>query len=84
MEEFSLEVESPRIREELLNTIHRCGAFGNFKSAIRRHASKTTGTRFAPRRSGRIAIDWCEENGIAWEKRGVGRAKYTGVVYYYA
>lgn len=67
MEEFSRSVESDRIREELLDAIHGAGAFRNFKSAIRRRRIEQAWFAFRDEALRQIAIDWCEENGIAWE-----------------
>jgi len=67
MEEFSHSVEAPRIREELLHAIHGSGAFRSFKDATRRHKIEKDWYAFRDEALRQIAIDWCEENGIAWE-----------------
>jgi hypothetical protein len=67
MEEFSLSVESDRIREDLLDAIHGKGAFRYFKDTIRRRRIEKDWHRFREDALRQIAIDWCEENEIAWE-----------------
>jgi hypothetical protein len=67
MNDFSLSVESGRIREDLLHAIHRAGAFRNFKDAVRRHNIESAWFEFRWKALRQIAISWCEENQIAWE-----------------
>jgi hypothetical protein len=67
MEEFSLSVESERIREDLLDAIHGAGAFRNFKGTLRRHRIESAWFAFRTEALKQIAIDWCEENDIVWE-----------------
>jgi hypothetical protein len=67
MEDFSLSVESDRIREELVHAIHRSGAFRNFKDTLRRHRMEAAWFAFRTEALRKIAIDWCEENHIVWE-----------------
>jgi Uncharacterised protein family (UPF0158) len=67
MEEFSLSVESDRIREELLDAINGRGAFRSFKSAIRRHRIEQAWYKFREESLKEIAIEWCKEHGIAWK-----------------
>jgi hypothetical protein len=68
MEEFSLSVESDRIREDLLNAIHGSGAFRYFKDTLRRHRIEKHWYAFRSEALREIAIEWCEEEGIEWEK----------------
>jgi len=67
MQDFSLSVESGRIREDLLHAIHGAGAFRMFKGAVRRHRIESAWFAFRTEALRQIAIDWCEENQIAWE-----------------
>ncbi len=67
MQEFSLSVESEGIREDLLRAIHGAGAFRNFKDTVRRHGIQTSWYTFRTQALRQIALDWCEENQIAWE-----------------
>lgn len=67
MEEFSRSVDSERIREDLLRAIRGSGAFRYFKDTIRRHHIETAWYPFRSEALRQIAIDWCEENDIAWE-----------------
>jgi hypothetical protein len=67
MEEFSLSVESERIREDLLDAIHGAGAFRNFKGTLRRNRIESAWFAFRTEALKQIAIDWCEENDIVWE-----------------
>lgn len=67
MEEFSLSVESDRIREDLLHAIHGAGAFRYFRDTLRRHRIEQAWYAFRTEALRQIAIDWCEENQIAWK-----------------
>ena len=67
MQDFSSSVESDRIREDLLNAIHGAGAFRNFKDALRRHRIESAWFAFRSEALRQIALNWCEENHIAWE-----------------
>jgi hypothetical protein len=67
MEEFSLSVESDRIREDLLNAIHRSGAFRRFKDTVRRCGIEQDWFAFRDDALRQIAIDWCEEHKIQWK-----------------
>ena len=67
MHDFSLAVGSDGIREELLRAIHGAGAFRNFKDAARRLGVESAWLAFRADALRQIAVDWCEENQIAWE-----------------
>lgn len=67
MQDFTRSVESDRIREDLLRAIHGTGAFRNFKDTVRRHAIDSAWYAFRTEALRQIALDWCEENQIAWE-----------------
>lgn len=64
MQDLSLSVESDRIREDLLDTIHGAGAFRNFKNTIRRHRIESDWYTFRAEALMQIAINLCEENHI--------------------
>ena len=67
MQDFSLSVRSDGIREELLDAIRGRGVFRNFKAAVRRRDIEKRSFEFRTDALKQIAIDWCEENQIAWE-----------------
>jgi hypothetical protein len=67
MEDFSQSVKSDKIRADLLHAIHGAGAFRNFKYIIRRDGIEKAWFAFRTEALRKIAIDWCEENEIAWE-----------------
>jgi len=67
MEDFSRSVESEDIRDELWRAIHGAGAFRNFKDSVRRLGIDSAWFAFRAEALRRIALDWCEENQIAWE-----------------
>jgi hypothetical protein len=67
MKDFSNSVKSDRIHEDLMDAIHGPGAFRSFKSAIRQHGIELKWFAFREEALRQIAIDWCEENKIAWE-----------------
>jgi len=64
---FSNSMERETIREDLLDAIHGAGAFRSFKAAIRRHRIEPAWYAFRDEALKQIAINWCEENDIAWE-----------------
>ena len=67
MQDFSSSVESDDIRDELSRAIHGAGAFGNFKDTVRRLGIESTWFAFRAEALRQTALDWCEENQIAWE-----------------
>jgi len=70
MENFCYSIDDPRLRGELLNAIRGRGVFSRFKSVI--HSRKIQNAWFAFKRAAfeRIAIDWLEDNGIAYTTEG--------------
>ena len=70
MENFCYSIDDPRLRGELLNAIRGHGVFSRFKSVI--HSRKIQNAWFAFKRAAleRIAIDWLEDNGIAYTTEG--------------
>ena len=67
MEDFARSVQSDTIREDLLHAIHGAGAFRYFRDTLRRHRIEQTWFAFRTEALRQIAVDWCEENQIAWE-----------------
>ena len=67
MERFSYSVGSERVRVELLDAIHGCGAFRTFKNAIRRNRIEQDWFSFRADALKEIAKEWCEEHAIVWE-----------------
>jgi Uncharacterised protein family (UPF0158) len=67
MQDFSRSVGSDGIREDLLRAIHGAGAFRNFKDTVRRLGIESAWFAFRADALRQVAIDWCEENQIAWE-----------------
>jgi hypothetical protein len=67
MQDFSSSVESEDIRDELSRAIHGAGAFRNFKDTVRRLGIESVWFAFRTEALRQIALDWCEENRIAWE-----------------
>jgi hypothetical protein len=67
MEEFANAVESERISTELVNALHGKGAFRYFKDTLRRHRIEKEWYAFHDEALREIAIEWCEENQIAWK-----------------
>lgn len=66
MQDFADSRTSARIREELLEAIHGSGAFRYFKSITRRRGLETAWYEFRSQALRQIAVEWCEENQVAW------------------
>jgi Uncharacterised protein family (UPF0158) len=66
LSDFANAVESPTIRAELLDSIHGAGAFRNFKAAVRSRGMEEEWYKFRAEALRQIAIEWCEENDIAF------------------
>ena len=67
MQDFSGSVESDAVRGDLVAAIHGRGAFGRFKDALRRHGIEAAWYAYRAGALRQIALDWCEENQVAWE-----------------
>jgi hypothetical protein len=67
MQDFSRSVEPDAIRADILRAIHGAGAFRNFKDAVRRYGIESSWYAFRTQALRQIALDWCEENQVAWE-----------------
>lgn len=66
MRDFSLSVESDRIREELFGAIQGPGAFRYFKDTIRRYRIEQAWYKFRTESLRQIAIQWCEKYQVPW------------------
>ena len=67
MQEFSNSAESESTRDELLHAIHSSGAFRMFKDTVRRLGLELAWFTFRADALRQIAMEWCEENQIAWQ-----------------
>lgn len=72
MEEFCWSVNNLSLREELLNAIRGRGAFRYFKDTTHRHGVQDEWYRYREAALEKIAIEWLEGHGIAYER---GRRK---------
>jgi len=67
MQDFSLEQQNDRIREELMDVIHGTGAFRHFKSTIHRLGIEKDWYRFREEAIKEIAIEWLEEHHLQYK-----------------
>lgn len=67
MEQFAFSVESSRKRQELLTALHGSGAFRRFRNTLRREGLEQAWYAYKEQALRKIAIEWCEENGLAWK-----------------
>ncbi|MBC8144928.1 MAG: hypothetical protein H7X80_05030 [bacterium] len=67
MERFIRDIENDATRDRLNNAIHGRGAFRAFKDAIRDLGLFDEWEQFRVREYEKIAIEWCEENGIGFD-----------------
>ena len=67
MESFCLGLDKVSLSADLLNLIKGSGAFRRFKNAINRHDIADDWYRYKQSALEKIAADWLEENGIAYE-----------------
>lgn len=68
MEDFCYSIEDPKRSNELLQKIRGSGAFGRFKEAIRSLDMEEDWFRFREKALERIAIEWLEDNHIAYSR----------------
>lgn len=68
MEAFCHSVNLPELRDQLLRKIRGSGAFGRFKQAIYSLGIEEDWYRFRDAEYERIAVEWLEENGIAYKR----------------
>jgi hypothetical protein len=67
MQDFSRSVTVETIHGNLLNALRGIGAFRNFKDTLQLHGIESDWFAFRADASQQIALDWCEENTLAWE-----------------
>lgn len=67
MEEFCLEIKNDNISNTLYNSIKGREAFRRFKDKIKRFGIEEEWYRYRDEAIKRIAIEWCEENGITYK-----------------
>jgi len=66
MERFARQVEDDGISDDLQAALRGRGGFRRFKDAVYRHEMQEQWFRFRDDTLRKIAIDWCEENHIAF------------------
>ena len=71
MRDFSDAVDDERLRNELLDAIHRKGAFRHFKDTIRYRGIEADWHRFHDEALAAIARSWLEHNEIAYTEESV-------------
>lgn len=70
MENFCLAVTNEKNKNYLLNAIRGSGAFRRFKNLIRELGLEDDWYRFKDEAYKEIAIEWCNDNEIKFEKGG--------------
>jgi len=68
MRDFCCSLEDERLADDLLDAIHGSGAFRLFKREIRRRGIEDNWYKFRDAAFRKIAIAWCEDNGIEYEE----------------
>jgi len=68
MEDFCVSIEKPRLRDEMLSRIRGSGAFRRFKDGIHYHGIQEDWYRFRQQALEEIAIEWLEDNDIAYTR----------------
>ena len=68
MEEFCNSLEKPRLRDEMTSRIRGSGAFRRFKDGIHYHGIQEDWYRFRQQALEAIAIEWLEDNDIAYTR----------------
>ena len=68
MEEFGRSIEDPELRDNLLHAIRGSGAFGRFRYALDIFVLREAWFDFRAAEFERIAVEWLEENGIAYTR----------------
>jgi hypothetical protein len=76
MDGFSLTIDDTDLREELRGAIRRAGAFRHFKDTVHRRGILESWYRYRDEALARIAVDWLDEQGIAYARdQGVSPAE---------
>ncbi len=73
MEDFCAAYPNEGISEDLLDLIRGSGAFRRFKNYINRHGIEKEWYEFLDNAYKKIAIDWLEDNGIAYTDDMTGK-----------
>ncbi len=68
MRDFCLDIDDPKVREDMLRWIKGCGAFGRFKNAIHSMGIEKKWFEFKRNELEKIAIEWLEEEGISYSR----------------
>ena len=68
MEDFCYSLENPRLRDEMSSRIRGSGAFRRFKDGIHYHGIQEDWYRFRQQALEGIAIEWLEDNDIAYTR----------------
>lgn len=71
MDQFCQSIEDPEVSNRLLRSIRGSGAFRRFKDSVYDLGIEKTWYQFRDAALEQIAIDWLEENGIAFIKGDV-------------
>jgi hypothetical protein len=66
MQDFALEEEQCRCRQELVSAVHGSGAFRHFKQTIERLGLEQSWYRYRAAAFERVAREWLEENKIPY------------------
>lgn len=69
MRDYAQSLKKTRLKDELLESIHRKGAFGAFKMALSRHGLDDEWFAFKRAALSDIVVDWLESHGIEVENR---------------
>jgi hypothetical protein len=73
MEDYCISYPNEAMSEDLADLIHGSGAFRRFKNYISRHGIEQDWYRFHDNAYKKIAIEWLEENGIAYTDDMTGK-----------
>ena len=69
MDRFSQSIENARVRDDLRSGIHGAGAFRMFKRLLDEYDLWDSWRKFKEDELRRMAIEWCEEHGIAYREK---------------
>lgn len=68
MEEFCLSIEDEKLSDIIYDSIKGSGAFRRFRNNIRKYNIENDWYKFKEKAMEDIAIEWCEENNIDYER----------------
>ena len=69
MNTFTSTVKDERVQRELTQGIRGSGALRVFKQLLDQHNLREAWGKFHDARLREIAIEWCQDNGIAWREK---------------